>query len=92
MIGVLFGKAGRMLCGMKSDEKITPEAERLAAVLGSMFLLALMAGVTVLSLWRMERINLVDMIVMLLAVFTPWVVFDFFIKPSSQWLSSDGSK
>lgn len=78
--------------GMKSDEKIAPKSERLAAVLGSMFLLTLMAAATVLSLWRMERIDIVDKVILLLAIFMPWVVFDFFIKPSSQWLSSDGSK
>lgn len=92
MIGILFGKAGRMLCGMKSDEKIAPERERLAAVLGSMFLLTLMAAVTVMSLSRMGRIDFIDKVILLLAVFMPWVVFDFFIKPSSQWLSSDRSK
>lgn len=92
MIGVLFGKAGRMMCGMKSDEKIAPERERLAGVLGAMLLLTLMAEITIMSLSRTGRIDFIDKVILLLAVSMPWIVFELFILPSSRWLSSDDSK
>lgn len=87
MIDIFFSKVGRMMCGVTGAKKLAPESERLAAVLGAMVLLALMAGVTLLSLARTARIHAVEAVIILLAMSMPWIIFDFFIKPSSQWLS-----
>lgn len=87
MIFNLFAKTGRFMCRIGSNEKLSADGDALAAVVAAMLLLALMACGTVLMLARLARICQIEALVMVLAVGVPWVVFDFCIKPSSQWLS-----
>jgi hypothetical protein len=87
MIVNLFEKLGRFLCRVAPDDTLTPRDESLAALIGVLMLLACMAFGTVLALVSAKRIDPIEGLVFVLAAGIPWVVFDFFIKPSSQWLS-----
>ena len=87
MIFSLFTKAGRIMCRVGSAEKLSSDGDALAAIIAAMLFLALMAFGTVLMLARMARIDPTEALIIVLATGVPWVVFDFCVKPSSQWLS-----
>lgn len=91
MIFNLFAKAGRFMCSVRADEALTAEKEGLAALIGAMLLLTFLAFCVALSFVQSRRMDPIEMLVFVLATGGPWMLFDFCIKPSSQWLKDTES-